>query len=65
VGVAAGEAVFVGDRPRDDVWGAQRAGMRAVLLTGRPAPAYDVVPDAVLPDLSGLLELVDRWSASG
>ncbi len=65
VGVAPGEAVFVGDRPRDDVWGAQRAGMRAVLLTGRPVAAYDVVPDAVLPDLSGLLELVDRWRASG
>lgn len=64
VGVAPEEAVFVGDRPRDDVWGAQRAGLRAVLLSGRPVPAHDVVPDAVLPDLSGLLALVDRWGVS-
>ena len=61
VGVRAQDAVFVGDRPRDDVWGAQRAGMRAVLLTGRPVPAWDVVPDAELPGLRGLLELVDAW----
>jgi len=61
VGVAAPEAVFVGDRPYDDVWGASRAGMRTVLLTGRPVPAHDVVPDAELPGLAGLLEVVDRW----
>ena len=59
--VDAGEAVFVGDRPRDDVWGAQRVGMRTVLLTGRPVPAHDVVPDAELPDLAGIVEVVDRW----
>lgn len=61
VGVPAAEAVFVGDRPRDDVWGAQRAGLRAVLLTGRPVPPCDVVPDAELPGLEGLLALVDAW----
>lgn len=62
VGVPAASAVFVGDRPRDDVWGAKRAGLRAVLLTGRPVPAHDVVPDAALPDLAGVVELVDGWS---
>ena len=59
--VEPSQAVFVGDRPRDDVWGAQRVGMRTVLLTGRPVPAHDVVPDAELPDLAGLVEVVDRW----
>jgi len=63
VGVSASQAVFVGDRPRDDIWGAQRVGMRTVLLTGRPVPAYDVTPDAELPHLSGLLEKVDAWLA--
>ena len=61
VGVAAHEAVFVGDRPRDDVSGAQGIGMRAVLLTGRPVEAWDVVPDATLTALAGLVELVDGW----
>ena len=61
VGVPAHEAAFVGDRPRDDVWGAQRAGLRTVLLTGRPVPAHDVVPDAELAGLDGLLAVVDAW----
>lgn len=56
-----GRAVFVGDRPRDDVAGAKAIGMRAVLLTGRPVPSADVEPDAVLPDLSGLPELLAAW----
>jgi putative hydrolase of the HAD superfamily len=54
-------AVFVGDRPRDDIAGAKAAGMRAVLLTGRPVPPSDVTADAELADLSGLLDLVDSW----
>jgi putative hydrolase of the HAD superfamily len=54
-------AVFVGDRPRDDVAGAKAAGMRAVLLAGRPVPGCDVEPDAVLPDLAGLPALLEQW----
>lgn len=63
VGVPARRAVFVGDRPRDDVSGAQGVGMRTVLMTGRPVEAWDVTPDAELVTLDGLLELVDSWSA--
>ncbi|MCU1674689.1 MAG: HAD-superfamily hydrolase, subfamily variant 3 [Frankiales bacterium] len=59
--VAPERCVFVGDRPRDDVAGAKGVGMRAVLMTGRPVPASDVVPDATLPDLRGLPELVASW----
>ncbi len=61
VGVEAARAVFVGDRPRDDVSGAQSVGMRAVLLTGRPVPAHDAVPDASIAALDELLPLVDSW----
>ncbi len=62
VDVPASAAVFVGDRPRDDVSGAQGVGMRAVLMTGRPVEPWPVVPDAELVTLDGLLELVDAWS---
>jgi putative hydrolase of the HAD superfamily len=62
LGVRADRAVFVGDRARDDVAGAQGAGLRAVHLTGRPVEPYDVVPDAALPGLAGLLELLDSWA---
>jgi FMN phosphatase YigB (HAD superfamily) len=61
VGVSAERAVFVGDRPRDDISGAHGVGMRTVLLPGRPVEAWDVVPDATLPSLAGLVELVDAW----
>ena len=61
VGVAPGRAVFVGDRPRDDISGAQAAGMRTVLLTGRPVESWDGVPDAALPSLAGLGALGDAW----
>lgn len=54
-------AVFVGDRPHDDISGAQAIGMRAVLLPNNLVPAYDVVPDATIPRLSELLPLVERW----
>jgi HAD superfamily hydrolase (TIGR01509 family) len=62
LGVAPAEAVFVGDRPRDDIAGAKAIGMRAVLLTGRDAPASDVPADAEIPSLSGLLAVLDTWT---
>lgn len=65
-GVAPEHAVFVGDRPWDDVAGAQGVGMRAVLVPHSTIPAVQQrpvtgVPDAVVGRLSDLLELVDRW----
>lgn len=56
------EAVFVGDRPRDDVFGAQQAGLRTVLLTGRDVDGFDVTPDAAIAELAGLLDLLDSWA---
>ncbi|HSH23238.1 MAG TPA: HAD family hydrolase [Acidimicrobiales bacterium] len=55
-------AVFVGDRPYDDVWGAQRAGMRGVLVANDHAPAWEVEPDAVITSLEELPGVVDAWS---
>ena len=58
------DCVFVGDRPYDDVHGAKRAGMRAVLVPNSDVPAFcDAEPDAVIPRLADLLGHVDRWSA--
>ena len=63
LGVSASSAVFVGDRLRDDISGAQGAGMRAVHLTGRhPVEPTDIVPDAEMGSVAGLLDLVDRWN---
>ena len=62
LGVDAATAVFVGDRPYDDVWGAQQAGLRGVLVANDHAPAWPVEPDAVISSLSELLAAVDAWS---
>jgi len=56
-------AMFVGDRPFDDIAGARRAGMRAVLRYNSKVPGYEVEPDAVIDRLTELLELVDHWGA--
>ncbi len=64
LGVAPHEAVMVGDRPIDDVWGAQQIGMRGVWRphSGSP-PLGDVRPDAVIATLSELPALVQRLRA--
>jgi putative hydrolase of the HAD superfamily len=65
-GVPPEDAVFVGDRPWDDIAGAKGVGMRAVLLPHSAIPGYQQgpvqgVPDAVITRLSDLLPLVDGW----
>jgi len=60
-------AVYVGDRPYEDVHGAQRAGLRAVLVPHSDIPAeqqvpVDVRPDSVVQRLLDLLAVVDAWS---
>ena len=66
-------AVFVGDRPYDDVHGAKAVGMRAVLVPHSDIPAdqrpagrlgtADLEPDAVVQRLADVLPLVDAWRA--
>jgi putative hydrolase of the HAD superfamily len=54
--------VFVGDRPFDDVHGAQQAGMRAVLVPNSDVPPFAAaVPDAVIGRLGELSALVEAW----
>jgi putative hydrolase of the HAD superfamily len=61
-GVAdASRAVFVGDRLFDDVFGAQRAGMRAVHRVNPLVPGYDVRPDATIVRLEELVPVIDDW----
>ena len=57
----AEHAVMVGDRPFDDITGAQALGMRAVLLPNDFVPAAPVTPDATIARLSELLPIVDAW----
>jgi putative hydrolase of the HAD superfamily len=57
-----GACVFVGDRPRDDIRGAQDAGMRAVLIPHSKVPQFpDVQPDAVISHLADLPPLIESW----
>jgi putative hydrolase of the HAD superfamily len=63
-----GRAVFVGDRPFDDIHGAKEVGMRAVLVPHSAIPPSQHghtmgEPDAVVHRLLDLLALVDEWSA--
>ncbi len=54
--------VFVGDRPWDDVYGAQSVGMRTVLVPNSDVPTFaDAAPDAVIGGLRDLLRLIDSW----
>ena len=64
VGLEDGErAVFVGDRPLDDIHGAQSVGMRAVLRPNDLVADFDVEPDATITRLPELLPLIDGWLA--
>lgn len=61
--VAPTEAVFVGDRPWDDVSGARATGMRTVLRPNPIAPDIDgIEPDPRIDRLPELVDLVRSWS---
>jgi len=62
LGVEPGRAVFVGDRPWDDISGARAAGMRTVLCPNPRAPDIDgIEPDARIERLAELVDLVHGW----
>ena len=68
VGAAPEEVAFVGDRPFEDVHGAQRAGMRAIFVPHSDIPLdqqviVDAVPDAVVHELAEVLDVVTGWNA--
>jgi HAD superfamily hydrolase (TIGR01549 family) len=61
LGVAPERAVMVGDRPIDDVWGAQQVGMRGIWRPHAGSPPIEhVVPDAVITQLSELPALLAK-----
>lgn len=64
-----GRAVYVGDRLFEDVFGANRVGMRAVHLPLSTIPAnqlgVDGVPDATISRLSELPAVIDGWLNDG
>ena len=71
LGVAAAEAVFVGDRVREDVHGPHALGMRAVLTHEHrqeppdgPAPEGLVQRFAELPDLLARIDAAPRLATS-
>jgi putative hydrolase of the HAD superfamily len=65
LGVDPHNAVFVGDRPWDDISGARSTGMRTVLRPNPVAPDIDgIEPDARITSLLQLRDLVRTWSAS-
>ena len=67
VGVAdASNAVFVGDRPFDDIHGAKSVGMRAVLVPHSKVPDWqrghvEGEPDAVVERLADLRRVIEAW----
>ena len=68
--VDPGRAVFVGDRLFDDVFGANRAGLHAVLVPHSNIPVSQTtgvegVPDAVVHELLDVIALIDGWLAGG
>ncbi len=58
---APSDAVFVGDRPLDDISGAKAVGMRAILVPHSDVPAHPVQPDALVNQLSDIVKLIDAW----
>jgi len=65
LGVEPTHAVFVGDRPWDDISGARSTGMRTVLRPNPVAPDITgIEPDARIERLPELLDIVQAWSDS-
>lgn len=60
---APSHAVFVGDRPFDDIYGAKALGLRAVLRFNEAVDGFDVQPDGVIESLPELVDLVDEWNS--
>jgi putative hydrolase of the HAD superfamily len=62
LGVPPERAVMVGDRPIDDVRGAQQSGLRGIWRPHDASPPLDdVVPDAVIRSLSEIPGVIAAW----
>jgi putative hydrolase of the HAD superfamily len=65
LGVEPEQAVFVGDRMHDDVFGAHSIGMRTIWIRNQASMSWDVEPDAVVDSLAEVVGVVEGWSAAG
>ena len=68
VGVEPSEAVYVGDRPFEDIHGSQQAGMRAIWVPHSDIPvaqqvSVDAIPDGVAHELLDILDILDGWQS--
>jgi len=66
--VLPSEAVYVGDRPFEDIHGSQLAGMRAIWVPHSDIPvaqqvSVEAVPDAVAHQLLDILGILDGWQS--
>lgn len=64
--VEPSQAVYVGDRPFEDIHGSQLAGMRAIWVPHSEIPVaqqvtVDVTPDGVAHELLDILDILDGW----
>lgn len=60
IGAEVGQSAHVGDRPETDILGAQRVGMKAVLIGGASWDHVPVSPDACVATLSELPEALAK-----
>lgn len=58
LGIAPGEALFVGDSLREDIEGPQRAGMRACWINRKNGNAGQICPDFEIADLRELFHIL-------
>lgn len=65
MGIDAGKAAYVGDRPDVDVRGAQDAGMRGILIRSpyEHTPLGEVTPDAIIDELPDLISALAQLEA--
>jgi putative hydrolase of the HAD superfamily len=65
--VEPGEAVMVGDALERDVLGAQGLGIRTVWVRRYEhlEPHSEIHPDAELPDITRLADVIHHWSTAG
>lgn len=64
----AARCVYVGDRLYDDIFGADRAGMRTIHIPHSNIPQEQLghtegVPDAVAEELGEVASIVEKWAA--
>ena len=59
LGLAPGEALFVGDSLSEDIEGPQRAGMRACWINRKNGSAGQIRPDYEIVDLRELFHILD------